>query len=75
MISHEGAENYFPLHILTLHPKHFGHLSQMKFRDFILPLTNLLINCFTSSQTPTGFVFRLFQEVQRKLFVTLLVDY
>ena len=45
----------------------------MKFRDLIVPSTNLLIDCFTSSQTPTSLFFHLFQEVQGKLFVSLLV--
>lgn len=63
----------FSLHILTLQPKHCGCSSQMKFRDLIVPLTNLLIDCFTSSQTPTSLFFHLFQEVWGKLFVTLLV--
>ena len=45
----------------------------MKFRDLIVPSTNLLIDCFTSSQTPTSLFVHLFQEVQGKLFVSLLV--
>ena len=61
------------LHILTLQPKRCGCSLQMKLRDLVVPLTNLLTVCFTSSQTPTSFFFRLFQEVRGKLFVTLPV--
>ena len=45
----------------------------MKFRDLVVPSTNLLTDCFTSSQPPTSLFCHLFQEVQGKLFVSLLV--